>query len=172
MLTLGSEVHTRLKILQHFVPRFPRFELQQESLFAHDSDHELFFHSARHYTEVPSSKRRVAEPHLRERASISSAFWVVRQDVLHLLRFFHRRHMLAHQEQIAEDDDMAPPMNDFLSSRCRGEADSAIDSSTLFALKSESRWSDLQAALLRAGSGRLASFDLLVAIEYLPSVAW
>jgi len=80
--------------------------------------------------------------------------------------------MLAHQEQIAEDDDMAPPMNNFLPSRCRGEADSAIDSSTLFALKSESRWSDLQAALLRAGSGRLASFDLLVAIEYLPSVAW
>jgi hypothetical protein len=56
--------------------------------------------------------------------------------------------VFAHQEQIAEDDNLSALMDDFLARRARRERDDTVYRSSLLSLECERGGRDLKSALL------------------------
>lgn len=146
--TFACKLDAHIHIGQNLISDFSRLECQGKLFLAHDTDYQLSLHTSGDRTQVSACEWRVAQPHFRKWTAIPGTFRILGQYFFGLLSLFRRRHVFAHEKQVAQDQNLSPFVDDFLSGAGGCKRNLAIRSSFLLSRECQCWRCHLQAALL------------------------
>ena len=141
-LTVPSKVDAVVELLDQPRLHFPALDPEHERLLPHHHHLDVVLRRPRRHLEMLPRQRRVTQPQIRPLRPIC---------LEHLLRSLVGLHALANEEQVREDEDVAPMVVDLLARRVGREEDLDVERTAELASEGKIGRGNLEAHFLLYG---------------------